>query len=409
MTIVELYDEDYINNVICALSVAPDKQIIIGDIEKMQDFKEAYNGFRKRKGWNFPVEYRNIDTCDIKESVGILKSIIDEDDCLFDLSGGSETLAFILGELKSKYPDKKFSVQKYDIASGKIIDCDNDNVISAEKQPVISIEELVILYGGVVRYLDNKTNVSDRWNLTDDFVADISTLWDIAKKNSKQWNKICSFFSLAASQCESLSISARVSDILSKNISVKLNENEINHAFRNLSNKGIIKDYRLSCNTISFEFKNNQIKKCLICSGAVLELKVLVAAKSLKDLDGNPIVTDAANSVLIDWLNKYDYTNEDKMILTNEIDIVLMRGIKSYFISCKNGDIDEEELYKLSVVANEFGGTNSKKIIFLSTMQRDINKISHLKLRAKELNIEIITDFNDNKTFERKLMLAIDG
>ena len=40
----------------------------------------------------------------------------------------------------------------------------------------------------------------------------------------------------------------------------------------------------------------------------------------------------------------------------NEIDVMLMRGVVPVFVSCKNGAVKMDELYKLDTVAQRFGG-----------------------------------------------------
>ena len=42
---------------------------------------------------------------------------------------------------------------------------------------------------------------------------------------------------------------------------------------------------------------------------------------------------------------------------------MLMRGVIPVFVSCKNGAVDSNELYKLNTVADRFGSIYAKKII----------------------------------------------
>lgn len=55
-------------------------------------------------------------------------------------------------------------------------------------------------------------------------------------------------------------------------------------------------------------------------------------------------------------------TDEEKDT-ENEIDVVLMKGLTLIFISCKNGQVDDDELYKLESVTNRFGGLYAKKVL----------------------------------------------
>lgn len=51
----------------------------------------------------------------------------------------------------------------------------------------------------------------------------------------------------------------------------------------------------------------------------------------------------------------------------NEIDCMLMCGVCPIFVSCKNGDIKTEELYKLGTVSEEFGSSYTKAVLLSTT------------------------------------------
>ena len=74
------------------------------------------------------------------------------------------------------------------------------------------------------------------------------------------------------------------------------------------------------------------------------------------------------------------------------------------FISCKNGQVLVEELYKLNTVAERFGGDYAKKILIVS----DFDKIDAIKTRADEMNIKLIANFDDKK-LEKELKNLINN
>ena len=53
-----------------------------------------------------------------------------------------------------------------------------------------------------------------------------------------------------------------------------------------------------------------------------------------------------------------------------KIDVILMHGTTLLFISCKNGNIGEEELYKLHTVAERFGGPYVRKMLIATNLDR---------------------------------------
>ena len=54
----------------------------------------------------------------------------------------------------------------------------------------------------------------------------------------------------------------------------------------------------------------------------------------------------------------------------NEMDVILTRGMKTLFISCKNGDV-EDEMYKLYTVAERFGGPAVRKVLVATNLTFD--------------------------------------
>lgn len=138
-----------------------------------------------------------------------------------------------------------------------------------------------------------------------------------------------------------------------------------------LGRRGIIEKLRVDSGLLAFRYKNAQIKRCLAKAGSVLEIKMLLLANSALDDDGNQYYNDAASGVTIVWSNHgssvrrwnfYDESTDYCDINTeNEIDVMLMRGVIPVFVSCKNGAVDSNELYKLNTVADRFGSIYDKK------------------------------------------------
>ena len=71
-----------------------------------------------------------------------------------------------------------------------------------------------------------------------------------------------------------------------------------------------------------------------------------------------------------------------------------MQGTTPIFISCKNGFVDADELYKLSVVADRFGGPYAGRMIVLTQHQPDASFLN----RAKELSIRVIQNVHNIST-----------
>lgn len=147
-----------------------------------------------------------------------------------------------------------------------------------------------------------------------------------------------------------------------------------------------------------------------------LEIKMLLLANSALDDDGNQYYNDAASGVTIVWSNHgssvsrwnfYDESTDYCDINTeNEIDVMLMRGVIPVFVSCKNGAVDSNELYKLNTVADRFGSIYAKKIIaatYLGKMGSG-REMDPFRRRAEEMGIELIENahlMNDDELLAR--------
>ena len=67
-----------------------------------------------------------------------------------------------------------------------------------------------------------------------------------------------------------------------------------------------------------------------------------------------------------------------------------MKGMIPVFISCKNGAITIDELYKLSVVAERFGGKYVRKVLVATELEKMGIKETYIKARADAMGIRIL-------------------
>ena len=62
------------------------------------------------------------------------------------------------------------------------------------------------------------------------------------------------------------------------------------------------------------------------------------------------------------------------------------------FISCKNGSVGDDELYKLHTVAERFGGRYAKKVLVASEIPKSQKSLEYFMRRAEDMNITVIND-----------------
>ena len=65
------------------------------------------------------------------------------------------------------------------------------------------------------------------------------------------------------------------------------------------------------------------------------------------------------------------------------------------FVSCKNGCVETEELYKLSAVAEKFGGEYAKKVLIATALDERGSNADYLRERARDMNIRLVEKIQD--------------
>ena len=69
------------------------------------------------------------------------------------------------------------------------------------------------------------------------------------------------------------------------------------------------------------------------------------------------------------------------------------------FVSCKNGNMDPNELYKLETVAQRFGGKYARKVLIAPMVDDLGEKGDYIRARAADMDIRVVYNF-DHMTYE---------
>ena len=183
-TVIELFDECQIKNIVASLKFKPQKVIFVGCKEVMKNKKiKAIKNFLTLRNFKVETEFQYIDRYDYEDIYNTLNRILDEnEECCFDLTGGKELVLAAMGEISAS---RNIPLVQFNIRTGNMICIKNcDRVI--EEVTSMSIEEAVALNGGtIVSPIDDEF----KWELTKDFREDIETMWKINGKGTSEWNK----------------------------------------------------------------------------------------------------------------------------------------------------------------------------------------------------------------------------
>ncbi len=395
MTYIEFFDEVSIENISACLVNSPDRVVLIGDKSKvLRRYAERYTQIFADMGKSIEFICRAVNKNNMQSIIDELTNIVcSYDDCVFDLTGGEDLYLTAIGIVSERFRDKHLQMHRFNLRNGTIIDCDRDGVTIMNRiSPMLGVENNVKAYGGDVVYVNERENGTPVWDMTEDFKVDIDHMWNICKHNVRLWNAQIGVLEAAEraknANDDELLVNVSVSHLaeLLKQEGLKLVW--VNGIIQTLCRRGLIYECSLDEESLRLRYKNQQVKACLTKAGQVLEMVVYIAAKEACDGDGRLVYNDVMNGVAIDWDGEiYDTEHAHT---ENEIDIMMMHGIVPVFVSCKNGFVDAEELYKLNTVAERFGGTYAKKVVVATALPTFGSAPEYFRQRAKDMDIRLV-------------------
>ena len=393
MTYIQFYGGISIESVCACLASPPEKLIIIGsDSKAMRRYARAVAAMLHRRGTLIATEVRNVPENDLQAVYTLLCDLMNaEGKCSVCLNGGDEPSLVATGMIYEKYSTVP-KLHRFDLNNGSVIDLHKDGREERFEAPAIRVDEMVALFGGKVVYENEKPDGTRIWNISDELITDAETAWNICKVNPKTWNNLISALGVLLKYREETDGPACT---MKADEYERAMHRENGRAFysdqimRRLLKVGLIERYSRG-DKFSVKFKNEQIMHILTVAGLALELKVYFAALKASD-NGVKTYDDVLQGVFVDW-DGVVTKNGTTVDTENEIDIMMVRGGIPVFVSCKNGYFDSNELYKLSIVAERFGGRYAKKAIVASSLSQLGKAGQYIRERADDMGITIIDD-----------------
>ncbi len=383
MTYVEFFDKTSVRNICSCLADRPDRVIFVGDNKKlMKKYISIYREIFLNRGRKIDFSYRCVTKNDLDSVINVLSEIVEEnEELIFDLDGGDDAFLMAVGMVYERYFDRKIKLQRVNVQNNILCLGTNE-----EKHiPGLSVAEHIRIYDGNVIFDDVIREGTHIWNYTEDFKKDIDKMWDICRRDNSLWNR--EIKDLQVLEKQRMPSKDTLYTMVQKAVFDRLPEIKI---MGNLIQAGLILDYKETESYISYRYKNEQIKRCLIKAGQVLEMKIYSVAKSVRDTKGKAVYDDVMNGVCIDWDGE-DLEKGEGIVVENEIDVMMTKGVVPVFISCKNGQVDVDELYKLNTVAQRFGGDYAKKVLVVTSLERNGgDSAEFFRDRARGMGIRLL-------------------
>ena len=358
MILIEFYTPRHIENISTCLRLKPKKFHLIGLASEASDALNRYNALLAERHLPTRGKLENIVGDDFGElCVKLADLLAPKEQYVIDLSGGDATAIMALGAVYAGLsPEKRKDIQvvRYDEDLTNLLDCLN-NYAPLPYEPVsLTVSELIQLHGGIITpesYQPPKTFTAKH----------LESLWALASDPKSNWNDNLTILIQFQSynqyadgiRLELDSLVGEISDFSEKELALR-------DFLQTLDKLGVIED-RSSFDYLEYRYTDPTYRYCMEKAGNILELKVFLEARDLTE-NGKPYFNDCLMSVSIDW-DGIVHARKEKPDTRNEIDVIVMHGLIPTFISCKNGTINEAELYKLNTVANEFGGPHVQKLL----------------------------------------------
>ena len=398
MTFIEFFDKIASQNISSCLTCIPERVVFVGNnARQMEAHIARYRRVFADRGHDIEFICKTASTGSLDHAVKVLTELVETyDDCVFDITGGQEILMLALGIVYSRYPEKNIQIHRFNVSSNTVSDCDKDGNTIYSEPPVLTVEENIRIFGGDIVYGDVNGEATYLWDLNREFLQDLAVIWNICKGNVRYWN----------AQIGTLEAAQAVGNISDDGLTISVSMAALEHYLRQnkakyTRSKGIIQALRKAGlityfddetdDTLTVSYKNHQIRRCLTKAGQALEMKIFVTAKAVVDKSGRPVYDDAINGVVIDWDGEcHDEDAEQIFDTENEVDILLMRRTLPVFISCKNGIVTSDELYKLNTVAERFGGKHAKKVLVTTSLGSMGEAGRYVRQRAIDMGIQLL-------------------
>lgn len=396
MYLIECFTQAHIDNITASLRLKPKKLFLLGerDIieseedreERGQTIKQRYEKFLKKHSPETKIEILDTTGLDVNDICTVLLPLLQKkEDWVIDLTGGDTMTVMAIGAVLASLdaPTRQRIQVRRQLEDG-VINCLN-NELRSEPPIILSVKDMITLHGG----LQMNTPFQPPKDFT---IKDLNPLWDIVADAPALWNDASKYLREFEKRATASSPMVLVLDYIESDLHDFAKKKPIVRALlEKLLDKGIITG-QLGQRVWEYSYTHPLYPFFTITPGNVLEVKTLLETKALL-AEGKPFFNDCQMGVKIDWDGVQHYDDPKISDTYNEIDVIAVRGTTPLFISCKNGLVEEAEVYKLDTVAKHFGGPYAKKMLVVANMTQKGEKSKRALIqRAWDMDIYVVED-----------------
>ena len=376
-TLIELYDERAIENILAPDMFHPRRIIYLCPREVLRDHtrQQKLAAFYRKRGWEPELIFVGTSLFEADRILRQLFTIEEKyPDCAIDVTGGSDAALFAAGMFAARkgVPAFTYSRRKnrfYDISGADFADdlyCDL----------TYSIEDFFLMAGGTLLpgRVDN--------HILSQYLPYFDPFFSCFLRFRHEWPTIISYIQRISpaeyGQIPPLDITGSYTVKGERGSRNSANED----ALQELAQIGFIQDLTIIPDQqVSFRFRDVHTRAWLRDVGSVLELYTYKACVDAA------IFHDVISSAVVRWDDVLGHGS-----VLNEIDVMAARGVIPLFLSCKACDIKTEALNELAILRDRFGGKGAKAGIVTT---ESCNAAA--RHRAAQLGIAVI-DLEELKT-----------
>lgn len=376
-TLIELYDERAIENILAPDMFHPRRIIYLCPREVLRDHtrQQKLAAFYRKRGWEPELIFVGTSLFEADRILRQLFTIEEKyPDCAIDVTGGSDAALFAAGMFAARkgVPAFTYSRRKnrfYDISGADFADdlyCDL----------TYSIEDFFLMAGGTLLpgRVDN--------HILSQYLPYFDPFFSCFLRFRHEWPTIISYIQRISpaeyGQIPPLDITGSYTVKGERGSRNSANED----ALQELAQIGFIQDLTIIPDQqVSFRFRDVHTRAWLRDVGSVLELYTYKACVDAA------IFHDVISSAVVRWDDVLGHGS-----VLNEIDVMAARGVIPLFLSCRACDIKTEALNELAILRDRFGGKGAKAVIVTT---ESCNAAA--RHRAAQLGIAVI-DLEELKT-----------
>jgi len=389
-TLIELYDERAIENVLAPDTFRPARVIYLcpSEIAQNRGRQNKLRDFFARRGWEPELIFME---ASLFKADRILRQLLyigeKYPDCAIDVTGGSDAALFAAGMFSCRTGAPAFTYSRkqnkfYDITGA-------DFAENLECSLTYSVEEFFLMAGGTL--LPGRMDIEALRGC----LGDIDPFFECFLRFRRQWPNIISYIQRVSpaeyGQTPPLAVQGKYTvkgEHGSRNSANKA-------ALEALENIGFLSDLEvIKDSSVSFTFRDLNVRSWLRDVGSVLELFVYKACMD------TGIFNDVIPSAVVRWDDAVGHSS-----IINEIDVMSARGVVPLFISCKATDIKTDSLNELAVLRDRFGGKGAKAAIVTTEPCSAAARHRGAQLGIAVIDLEELK--NDRLTQRLKVIMGI--